>query len=123
MSSFIKKGVMMFIQEVELFKSIPSHVIDEIAQLIVEEDLPKGHLLFRAGDLADYLYIVEEGVNDTKIENSLRFLLDGVFVIETTRKKYLGEFKIEWILGIVDKPTAYYFDVSKKGLGLISKKG
>ncbi|MBU7013418.1 MAG: hypothetical protein HXS52_03105 [Theionarchaea archaeon] len=69
------------------------------------------------------LYIVEEGVNDTKIENSLRFLLDGVFVIETTRKKYLGEFKIEWIRGIVDKPTAYYFDVSKKGLGLIPKKG
>jgi KaiC/GvpD/RAD55 family RecA-like ATPase len=68
------------------------------------------------------LYIVEKGVNDTKIENSLRFLLDGVFEIQTTEKKYLGEFKIDWIRGIVDKPASYYFDVSKKGLGLISKR-
>jgi KaiC/GvpD/RAD55 family RecA-like ATPase len=67
------------------------------------------------------LYIVEEGVNDTKIENSLRFLLDGVFEIQTTEKKYLGEFKIDWIRGIVDRPAAYYFDVTKKGLGLIHK--
>lgn len=68
------------------------------------------------------LYIVEKGVNDAKIENSLRFLLDGVFEIETTEKKYLGEFKIDWIRGIVDKPASYYFDVSKKGLRLISKR-
>jgi KaiC/GvpD/RAD55 family RecA-like ATPase len=68
------------------------------------------------------LYIVEKGVNDAKIENSLRFLLDGVFEIQTTEKKYLGEFKIDWIRGIVDKPAQYYFDVSKKGLGLISKR-
>jgi KaiC/GvpD/RAD55 family RecA-like ATPase len=68
------------------------------------------------------LYIVEKGVNDAKIENSLRFLLDGVFEIQTTEKKYLGEFKIDWIRGIVDKPAHYYFDVSQKGLGLISKR-
>lgn len=68
------------------------------------------------------LYIVEQGVNDAKIENSLRFLLDGVFEVETTTKKYLGEFKIDWIRGIVDKPAAYYFDVSKKGLALIPKR-
>lgn len=68
------------------------------------------------------LYIVEQGVNDAKIENSLRFLLDGVFEIGTTEKKYLGEFKIDWIRGIVDRPTSYYFDVSKKGLSLIQKK-
>lgn len=68
------------------------------------------------------LYIVEKGVNDAKIENSLRFLLDGVFEIDTTEKKYLGEFKIDWIRGIVDKPASYYFDVSKRGLRLISKR-
>jgi KaiC/GvpD/RAD55 family RecA-like ATPase len=68
------------------------------------------------------LYIVEQGVNDTKIENSLRFLLDGVFEIGTTEKKYLGEFKIDWIRGIVDKPAMYYFDVSQKGLSLVQKK-
>lgn len=68
------------------------------------------------------LYIVEEGVNDAKIENSLRFLLDGVFEIGSTKERYLGEFKIDWIRGIVDKPAVYYFDVSKKGLRLISKR-
>ncbi|MGD2249310.1 MAG: RAD55 family ATPase [Candidatus Methanofastidiosia archaeon] len=68
------------------------------------------------------LYIVEQGVNDAKIENSLRFLLDGVFEIGTTEKKYLGEFKIDWIRGIVDKPATYYFDVSQKGLSLVQKK-
>ncbi len=67
------------------------------------------------------LYIVEEGVNDAKIENSLRFLLDGVFEIQTTEKKYLGKFRIDWIRGIVDKPATYYFDVSEKGLKLIQK--
>ncbi|KYK37243.1 MAG: hypothetical protein HXS46_17755 [Theionarchaea archaeon] len=65
------------------------------------------------------LYIIEEGVNDAKIENSLRFLLDGVFEIQTTEKKYLGKFRIDWIRGIVDKPGTYYFDVSEKGLKLI----
>jgi len=68
------------------------------------------------------LYIVEEGVNDAKIENSLRFLLDGVFEIQTTEKRYLGEFKIDWIRGIVDKPVTYYFDVAERGLKLIRKK-
>ncbi|MBU7032653.1 MAG: hypothetical protein HXS53_08990 [Theionarchaea archaeon] len=68
------------------------------------------------------LYIVEKGVNDAKIENSLRFLLDGVFEIQTTTEKYLGEFTIDWIRGIVDKPASYFFDVSKKGLQLIPKK-
>jgi hypothetical protein len=28
---------MMFIQEVELFKGIPSHIIDEIAELVTQE--------------------------------------------------------------------------------------
>jgi len=47
----------MFIQEVELFKGIPSHIIDEIAELVTQESHPAGHVLFREGDFADYLYL------------------------------------------------------------------
>jgi len=51
----------MFIQEVELFQGIPSHIIDEIAELITQESHKAGHVLFRDSDFADYLYILEEG--------------------------------------------------------------
>jgi len=57
----------MFIQEVELFKGIPSHIIDEIAEIVTEESHPAGHVLFREGDFADYLYILEEGELDLTI--------------------------------------------------------
>jgi CRP-like cAMP-binding protein len=58
----------MFIQEVELFKGIPSHIIDEIAELAAEESHPAGHVLFREGDFADYLYILQEGELDLTIK-------------------------------------------------------
>ena len=58
----------MFIQEVELFKGIPSHIIDEIAEIVTEESYPAGHVLFREGDFADYLYILEEGELDLTIK-------------------------------------------------------
>jgi CRP-like cAMP-binding protein len=51
----------MFIQEVELFQGIPSHIIDEIAELITQESHKAGQVLFRDNDFADYLYILEEG--------------------------------------------------------------
>jgi len=68
----------MFIQEVELFKGIPSHFIDEIAELVTEESHPAGHVLFREGDFADYLYILEEGELDltVKKEKQLSFPVD-----------------------------------------------
>ena len=68
----------MFIQEVELFKGIPSHIIDEIAELVTEESYPAGHVLFREGDFADYLYILEEGELDltVKREKQLFFPVD-----------------------------------------------
>ncbi len=68
----------MFIQEVELFKGIPSHIIDEIAELVTEESHPAGHVLFREGDFADYLYILEEGELDltVKKEKQLSFSVD-----------------------------------------------
>lgn len=51
----------MFFQEVELFQRISSHIIDEIAELVTEEGHPAGDVLFREGDVADFLYILEEG--------------------------------------------------------------
>ena len=51
----------MFIKEVDLFHGIPSHIIDEIAGLATEEAYPAGHILFRAGDFAESLYILEDG--------------------------------------------------------------
>ena len=54
----------MFIREVELFKGVPSHIIDEIADLVAEEVYPVGHVVFSRGDFADSLYILEEGMID-----------------------------------------------------------
>ena len=62
------------------------------------------------------LFIVEKGVNDQKIENSLKFLLDGVFEISQ------NEFHIQWIRGVVDKPAVYAMDVSERGLILLPKR-
>jgi KaiC/GvpD/RAD55 family RecA-like ATPase len=62
------------------------------------------------------IFIVEEGVNDEKIENSLKFLLDGVFEIRD------GEFRILWIRGMVDKPVRYALDISKRGLILLPNR-
>lgn len=58
----------MFIREVELFKGVPSHIIDEIADLVAEEVYPVGHVVFRRGDFADSLYILEEGMIDLVIQ-------------------------------------------------------
>ena len=51
----------MFIQEVKLFQGIPSHMIGEISELVTQESHPAGYVLFREGDVADFLYILEEG--------------------------------------------------------------
>ena len=62
----------MFIQEAELFKGIASHIIDEIADIAVEEVLPAGHRVFENGDFADSLYVLEEGAIDIVIEGKRR---------------------------------------------------
>jgi CRP-like cAMP-binding protein len=48
-------------QEVELFKSIPSHILHEITQFASEESVQAEEVLFREGDIAEYLYILEDG--------------------------------------------------------------
>jgi len=68
----------MFVQEVELFQGIPSHIIDEIAGLATQENHEAGHVLFQEGDYADYLYILEEGeiALAVKGEKPLSFSVD-----------------------------------------------
>lgn len=69
----------MFIQEVELFQGIPSHIIDEIAKLVIQEHHRAGHVLFHDDDFADYLYILEEGEIDLTItgDTQLTFPVDA----------------------------------------------
>lgn len=70
----------MFIKEVELFHGIPSHIIDEIAKFVIEENFLAGHFLFQEGDFAEFLYILEEGAIDIVIHGQegkrISFLLD-----------------------------------------------
>ena len=63
----------MIIREVDLFKGIASHIINEIAQLAVEEIYPKGKVIFKRGDFAESLYILEEGRVDLLIYGIKRF--------------------------------------------------
>lgn len=58
----------MFIREVKLFKEIPSHVIDEIANMATEEVYPSGHVILKRGEYADFLYIIEEGFIELVIQ-------------------------------------------------------
>lgn len=57
----------MFIRETDLFSGLASHIIDEVASEAVEETFPAGHVLFRRGETADSLYILEEGAVDITI--------------------------------------------------------
>ncbi len=51
----------MLIQEVLLFQRVPSHIMEEIAQLAIEKNYSAGSEVFREGDFADSLCILEEG--------------------------------------------------------------
>ncbi|SMC23908.1 Cyclic nucleotide-binding domain-containing protein [Desulfacinum hydrothermale DSM 13146] len=57
----------MIVQEVDLFRRIPSHVIDEIAALAQEVKGPAGTVLFRQGNAADKLYILVTGRVDLTV--------------------------------------------------------
>ncbi len=58
----------MFINEVELFKGISSHFLNKIASHAEEQVFQAGDVLFEEGDVADYLYILEEGEIDISIQ-------------------------------------------------------
>ena len=51
----------MTIQEAALFKGMSKEIINEIAEIMVEESYGEGDFLFQEGDPANYFYILEEG--------------------------------------------------------------
>jgi CRP-like cAMP-binding protein len=57
----------MIVQEVDLFRRIPSHVIDEIASLAEEMQPAAGTVLFREGDFAEKLYVLVGGRVDLTV--------------------------------------------------------
>ena len=67
----------MIINEVDLFKGIDPDVMEEIANICSEENYAKDTVLFKKGEEADCLYILEEGAIHLVIENggSLSFTL------------------------------------------------
>jgi CRP-like cAMP-binding protein len=56
-----KKEAPMFIQQSELFQSLPQPILDEIAGVGVERECRKGEFALRAGQPAQCLYILKEG--------------------------------------------------------------
>lgn len=62
----------MYIQELELFDRIPSHIINEIAEFAIEEDYSAEQVLFRQGEDADYLYLLEDGQLAILVEGEKR---------------------------------------------------
>jgi KaiC/GvpD/RAD55 family RecA-like ATPase len=97
-------------------------VIDSLSNVMLYSD-PEQVIKFAVNQASRFkewgwtgLFIVEKGVNDQKIENSLKFLLDGVFEIEE------DEFRILWIRGMVDSPVRYALDISPRGLILLPKR-
>lgn len=67
----------MIINEVDLFEGIDPDVMEEIANICSEENYAKDTVLFKNGEEADCLYILEEGTIHLVIENggSISFTL------------------------------------------------
>jgi len=69
----------MIVKEVELFEGIPPDIMEEIANICSEENYAKDSVLFKKGEEADCLYILEEGAIRLVIENggSISYTLSG----------------------------------------------
>ena len=67
----------MIVKEVELFQGVEPDVMEEIANICSEENYAKDTVLFKKGEEADCLYILEEGSIHLVIENggSLTYML------------------------------------------------
>ena len=68
----------MYIRESELFKGVPEHIHAEISEISTEEVLNEGHVIFKVGDPAEYLYILAEGLVELTVqgEQKLTFSVD-----------------------------------------------
>jgi CRP-like cAMP-binding protein len=59
----------MIVKEIDLFRGIDSNVMKEIAKICTEESYGKDSVLFKEGEEAECLYILEEGGLNLVIEN------------------------------------------------------
>lgn len=68
----------MIVQEIDLFKEISPEIMNEIVNICSEEKYAEGTVLFKKGEEADCLYILEEGSLKLVIENggTITFSLD-----------------------------------------------
>ncbi|MFQ6087659.1 MAG: RAD55 family ATPase [Candidatus Methanofastidiosia archaeon] len=104
-----------------------SVVFDSISNLMIyfEPDQVIKFAINQASKLKEIgwtgLFIVEKGVNDERIENSLKFLLDAVFEIRSPKNILSGRFDIHWMRGVVDKPVSIEFDVGEDGFRLLEE--
>ena len=51
----------MFIEKAYLFQGMEQDFMDQISKVLVEETYPKGEFLFREGEPANFLYILQDG--------------------------------------------------------------
>ena len=58
----------MILQEIDLFKGIDSGIMNEIANICSEENYAKDTVLFKKGEEANSLYILEDGAIDISIK-------------------------------------------------------
>ena len=59
----------MIVKEIEIFKGIEPEVMNQIADICSEENYSKDFVLFKKGEKAENLYILEEGSVHLVIEN------------------------------------------------------
>ena len=59
----------MILQEIELLKGIDPEIMNEIVNICSEENYPQNTVLFKMGEEAEHLYILEEGIVKLVIEN------------------------------------------------------
>ena len=59
----------MILQEIELFEGIDPEIMNEIVNICSEENYPQNTVLFKMGEEAECLYILEEGIVKLVIKN------------------------------------------------------
>lgn len=59
----------MILQEIELFEGIDPEIMNQIVNICSEENYPQNTVLFKMGEEAECLYILEEGIVKLVIEN------------------------------------------------------
>ncbi|ROQ92297.1 cyclic nucleotide-binding protein [Desulfosoma caldarium] len=51
----------MFLRKAEIFVGVSAEVLDRIQAMAEEEQVPEGHVFFRAGEPAAFLYVLKDG--------------------------------------------------------------